>query len=292
MSFLERTPPSALEDRELEELKGIVRSLAGLSLENAARVTIFRKVLERVAALGCRSVDEYLGVLRRSFEEQDQLLEALTTKETYFFRQEYQFDAFVEEVVPEVVAAARGSRRLTVWSAGCSTGEEAYSIAYLLLQNPLLRSFKLHVVGTDLCHSSIETARRAVYRPSSFRTKAPSEFPDLLEPDGDLFRVRPEVRRLCSFRRANLTRADEVREVGRVDIIFCRNVFIYMDEEIRRRVTPLFHERLVPGGYLFLGHTESLLTSDSPFEPVHLSKDLVYRRPLALGKTAARRRDL
>lgn len=268
-----------------------MRSLAGLSLENATQVTIARKVIERVAALGRRTVREYLSVVRGSFEEQDQLLEALTTKETYFFRQQYQFDAFVEEVIPEVVAAARGSRRLTVWSAGCSTGEEAYTIAHLLLQSPLLRSFKLHVVGTDLCTSSIEQARRAVYRASSFRTKSPADLPELLEPEGDSFRVRAEVRRLCSFRRANLMRADDVREVGRVDVIFCRNVLIYMDEEIRRRVTPLFFERLVPGGYLFLGHAESLLTAESPFEPVHLTKDLVYRRPPVSPHSSPRRRD-
>lgn len=288
MASFERLP-TALDDHELEELGEIVLAVAGLSLENAARITTARKVFERIVASSSRSVSDYLRLVRRSFEEQDLLLEALTTKETYFFRQEYQFDAFVEEVIPELVTASRGSRRLTVWSAGCSTGEETYSIAHLLLRSPLLQSFKLHVVGTDLCNSSLEQARKAVYRTTSFRTKAPADFPDLLEPEGDCFRVRNEVKRLCSFRRVNLIRPEEVREVGRVDVIFCRNVFIYMDETTRRRITPLFFERLIPGGYLFLGHTESLLTTDSPFEPVHLAKDLAYRR--SAQSQALRRRE-
>lgn len=285
---MERSLPATLDARELEELQSIVRALAGLSLENAARVTITRKAVERAQAIGSRSFDHYLSVLRSSFDEQDRLLEALTTKETYFFRQRYQFDAFEEEVIPELAAASRGSGRLTVWSAGCSTGEEAYSIAYLLAKNPLLVNFKVHVVGTDLCESNVEHARRAIYRASSFRATSPLEMPELFEPEGGGFRVSAPVRRLCSFRRVNLMRPDEVREVGRVDAIFCRNVFIYMDEETRARVTPLFYERLVPGGYLFLGHTESLLNSDSPFEPVHLQKDLVYRRAPA-AQLAARR---
>lgn len=258
---MERSLPATLDARELEELQSIVRALAGLSLENAARVTITRKAVERAQAIGSRSFDHYLSVLRSSFDEQDRLLEALTTKETYFFRQRYQFDAFEEE---------------------------AYSIAYLLAKNPLLVNFKVHVVGTDLCESNVEHARRAIYRASSFRATSPLEMPELFEPEGDGFRVSAPVRRLCSFRRVNLMRPDEVREVGRVDAIFCRNVFIYMDEETRARVTPLFYERLVPGGYLFLGHTESLLNSDSPFEPVHLQKDLVYRRAPA-AQLAARR---
>lgn len=283
-----RSLPATLDARELEELQGIVRALAGLSLENAARVTITRKAIERAQTIGSQTFGDYLDVLRGSFEEQDKLLEALTTKETYFFRQRYQFDAFEEEVLPQLAASSRGSGRVTVWSAGCSTGEEAYSIAYLLAKCPLLANFKVHVVGTDLCESNVEHARRGVYRASSFRTTSPLELPELFEPEGDAFRVRPAVRRLCSFRRVNLMRSDEVREVGRVDAIFCRNVFIYMDEETRSRVTPLFFERLVPGGYLFLGHTESLLNSDSPFEPVHLEKDLVYRRTSST-QLAARR---
>ena len=178
-----------------------------------------------------------------------------------------------------IVQEGGAQSRLTVWSAGCSSGEEAYTLAILLSESALLRGWKVSVIGTDLCPSNIEAANRGIYRPTSFRTmdeKTRDRYFSAVE--GGL-KVTSALKRLVHFSVGNLMNHVHVKAVGRVDVIFCRNVLIYFDDVSRRAVTDLFYERLLPGGYLLLGHSESLLNAGTHFEPVHLEGDLVYRRP-------------
>lgn len=282
--------PFALGQREFRALLSLVEERAGLAFDEEDHYLFERRLGERIAFRKLLGFGEYVDLVQRDPEELEAVFDALTTKETYFFRQDYQLDAFMAEVVPQLVANCGEYRRLTVWSAGCSSGEEAYTLAILLSESPLLRGFNVHVVGTDLCQSNIDAARRGEYRKSAFRTLPEGKLERYFEESGSGYRVAPAIRRMCHFSRVNLVNPFHVRAVGRVDVVFCRNVLIYFGESTRKKVTDLLFERILPGGFLFLGHTESLLSAQTHFEVVHLASDLAYRRPIA-EKTSGTRGD-
>ncbi len=272
-------PELALNQSAFSALVGLIAKRSGLCFDKKARSMLQRRLSPRLEALGLSSFDQYVSLLQGSLSEQEEVYHLLTTKETYFFRQEYQLRAFSDEIVPRLAEANSTNRRLTIWSAGCSSGEEAYTLAMMLSSSSHLRGFRIGIVGTDLCRSNIETAERGIYRPGSFRAMDEDLIREHFVEEGGRYRIKPALRRMVHFSVGNLMNPRDVRSVGRVDVVFCRNVLIYFDETARQQVTGLFYERLLPGGYLLLGHSESLLNAGTSFEPVHLEADLVYRRP-------------
>ena len=271
----------SLEDFRL--LRDLVYEHAGLVYDESALTLFDRRLGERLEALGLPSYQAYYKYLRfdaRNQQEMEECIERLTTKETYFFRQEYQLRAFQSELLPRLEEANSRSRRLLVWSAGCSSGEEAYTLAALILESGRFDGWDVRVIGTDLSKACVTHARRGVYQPSSLRaTSARDKARYFLEMD-DGFHVHDSVKKLCQFGQMNLFDVGRGNLVGRVDAVFCRNVLIYFDVRSRKRVIDNLYQRLSPGGYLMLGHSESLLNLSTAFELVHLRDDLVYRRPL------------
>ncbi len=264
-------------------LRDLVYEHAGLVYDESAMMLFDRRLGERLEALGLPTYQAYYKYLRfdaRNHQELEEAVERLTTKETYFFRQEYQLRAFQAELLPRLEQANERTRRLLVWSAGCSTGEEAYTLAALILESELFEGWDVRVIGTDLSKQSVAHARRGVYQASSLRaTSARDKLRYFLEMD-DGFHVTDPVKKLCQFGQMNLFDSGRGNLVGRVDAIFCRNVLIYFDVRSRKRVIDNLYQRLTPGGYLMLGHSESLLNLSTAFELVHLRDDLVYRKPL------------
>src|SRR5262249_43825561 len=210
----------------------------------------------------------------------DEAIDLVTINETYFFREEYQLRALRQEILPALVRA-RNRQPLVIWSAGCSTGEEVYSIAIVTAESGLLGGRDVRIFGSDISRRCVAAARRAVYGPSSFRAMPHDYRKRYFVERDDGSHVVDELRSsgLCQFGHLNLLDAQRAAVVGRVDVIFCRNVLIYFDEASRRRVIEMFYDRLLPGGYLLLGHSESLLNGSTAFELVHLREDLVYRKP-------------
>jgi chemotaxis protein methyltransferase CheR len=264
-------------------LRDLIYSYAGLRFEDDARVLFERRLADRLAALGFPDYGAYYKHLRFSpigAGEVEEAVERLTTKETYFLRQEYQLKAFEREILPRLAQSTAQSRRLFVWSAGCSTGEEAYTIAILIHRSGLFGGHEVRVIGSDISKVAIARARRGIYRHGSFRATPPEFATQYFHETSEGAQVVDEIRRMCHFGQLNLLDAARVPFVGRVDVVFCRNVLIYFDVNSRRRVIDAFYERLLPGGYLLLGHSESLLNVTTAFELVHLSDDLVYRKPV------------
>lgn len=280
---IEGAPPRLMPD-EFRMLRDLIYEHAGLRFEDDTRVLFERRLADRLASVGAADYGAYYKYLRFSAvgaAEVDEAIERLTTKETYFLRQEYQLRAFEQEILPRLAQTTAQSKRLFVWSAGCSTGEEVYTLAILIHRTGLFGGHEVRVIGSDISKSAIARARRGVYRPPSFRA-VPRAFIDAyFQPTEEGVQVVEEVRRLCHFAQLNLLDNARVPLVGRVDVVFCRNVLIYFDANSRRKVIDSFYERLLPGGYLLLGHSESLLNVTTAFELVHLSDDLVYRKPLA-----------
>lgn len=283
---------------EYRLLRDLVSERLGVWFGPESRSSLERRLRERLDVRGLTSFADYYHLLKYSplaSEEWDEAGDLLTTHETYFFREDYQLRAFQHELLP--MLAAKPRRRVQVWSAGCSTGEEAYTIAMLILDSGLFNpaeGWELRVYGSDLSKKCIAAARRGIYGPASFRVTsqeirkkwflplsvASSELEEASPPTAQQYGVAPAVRGLCHFAQMNLLDEERTHLVGRCDVIFCRNVVLYFDAAARRRVIEMFYDRLVPGGVLLLGHAESLLNVSTAFELLHLKEDLVYRKPL------------
>jgi chemotaxis protein methyltransferase CheR len=267
---------------EFQILRQLVNEQSGIMLAGEARLTVERKLAERVVALGLAGFREYCGYLRTHPSRKTELeraVELVTTNETYFFRELSQLRAFQQEVLPQLHEGARTRRRLVIWSAGCSTGEEVYTLAILVRRSGLFVGWDVRVIGNDISRRVLQTAKAASYRESSFRAM-PEEYEEYFVKTPGLWTVRADIRDLCQFGHFNLLDSARVAMVGRADAIFCRNVLIYFDQASRKRVIQAFYERLEPHGYLMLGHSESLLNTSTAFELAQLRGDLAYRKPL------------
>jgi chemotaxis protein methyltransferase CheR len=279
-SMLPEAPRLRADDFQL--LRQFVNDQSGILLSPEAIATVERKLLERVLALGLPGFKEYYLYLRNHPQrkaEIERAIDLVTTNETYFFRELTQLQAFEQEVLVQLKETCRSRRRLVIWSAGCSTGEEVYTLAMLVHRSALFSGWEVRVIGNDISRRVLQVARKGVYRESSFRA-LPSEYADCFTMTPEGRSVRPEIRNLCHFGHFNLLDDARVAMIGRVDAIFCRNVLIYFDPASRRRVIQAFYDRLEPQGYLMLGHSESLLHTSTAFELAHLRGDMAYRKPL------------
>jgi chemotaxis protein methyltransferase CheR len=275
-----------LKPEEFRLLRDLVGARIGLHFAPDMLFSLERRLRERLTVLGLASFAEYYQHLRfhpLAAGEWDEVYDLLTTNETYLYREDYQLRAFRDEVVPILVDQAKSRRRLSIWSAGCSTGEEVYTIAMLLSDARLVDRWEVRVLGFDVSKRCIAVARQGVYGPSSFRAMPPELRHQFFNERPDGAHVIERIRAMCHFSQMNLLDHDKARLMGRADAVFCRNVLIYFDAPARRRVIDTLHDRLYSGGVLLLGHSESLLNVTTAFELLHLKGDLVYRKPHAGG---------
>lgn len=282
MSILFESGPQ-LQPDEFRLLRELINRYCGISFSEDALFVVERRLRDRLRELGLEDFTQYYHHLLyhpNAKAEIEAAVDALVTNETYFFREEYQLRAFRYEILPELrERLGRENRRtLTIWSAGCSTGEEVYTLAILVAESGLFSDWDVRVFGNDISRRVLATARRATYGASSFRA-TPPQYERYFEARPDGRQVIAPIRAMCHFGHLNLLDGDRSALIGRADVILCRNVLIYFDEQARKQVVDTFYERLYPGGYLLLGHSESLLNSSTAFELVHLSSDMVYRRP-------------
>lgn len=252
----------------------------GLALDRATHARLRARLAVRMDALRIGSPEAYLHRLQNDATEAAAAFDVVTIHETYFFREEPQLAAFRDEVVPTLAAAGR--RRLCVWSAGCSTGEEAWTLAALLddARNAgVIDDYE--VIATDVSARAVAHAVEATYAARSFRSAVDERRRALFEWSGEGQRatVRPIARLRERVRFAALNLLDDVTAaVPRCDVVLCRNVLIYLTDAARTRVLGAIHERLRPSGALLLGHSESLLHADTAFTPWPVGRALLWRR--------------
>jgi len=234
--------------------------------------------------LGLRSFNAYHYALRNDTSGDGELawaIDNLTTNETYFLREKAQLMALIEEIIPSLQArgGGAGAAPVSIWSAGCSSGEEPYSVVLLAQEAGLEPGRDLRVYASDISRQMLHKARRGVYREASFRQTDPFLREKYFSEKDGLFRISDEIKKHVSFAHLNLL--DEARSalLGSLDVVLCRNVIIYFDVETKRRVVRTFHQKLKPGGFLLLGHSESLINLSTDFELKHLRHDMVYRKP-------------
>lgn len=250
-----------ISDREFEAISDLVKSLCGINLHEGKRELVRARLAKRLRALNMASFDDYLRYVREGREEETvEMLDVLSTNLTSFFRENDHFEYLSDQVLP--AAAQRG--RLRVWSAGCSTGEEPYSIAIQVAEAlPHLRAparCDVRVLATDLSTHVLRRAQAGEYPEARLRGLSQAVlaryFTPLRSEDEPRFRVREEVRSVISFARLNLM--DPWPMHGPFDVIFCRNVMIYFDKPTQQELITRFAQLLSPGGTLFIGHSESL----------------------------------
>ncbi|MFH1811021.1 MAG: CheR family methyltransferase [Pseudomonadota bacterium] len=266
-----------------QTLRDAIRDRTGIHFAEDAVERLEMRLRPRLLELGIQQFEAYVQLLQRgedaSQAEFGALVERITTHETYFFREKHQLDAFVGEVLPDLKQRRQRDRRLRVWSAGCATGEEVYTLGMLIQDCGLFADWDIELVGSDIASTVIARARQGVYGDNSFRDDDRSYLERHFERQGDRFRIKDSLRRLTQFNVLNLLNREALGELPGFDAIFCRNVLIYFHQEAKLQLVDSFYKLLRPGGYLMLGHAESLLNLSTDFEVVPLRTDLVYRRP-------------
>ncbi len=274
--------PVQLPEEEFRLLRDFIREYCGIYFDDASRYLLERRLSRR---LGIHQLDNFRDYYRFLLygggreEELSAVMDNLTVNETYFFREQNQLAAFSEEIIGEM-QDAKSEKRLRVWSAGCSSGEEPYTIAMLLLEKGLpARGWEIEVLGSDINQRVLATARKGIYKKNSFRSTSDYYIRKYFEEVETGFRIKDAVKKLVSFSCLNLLDAFKVRFVGTLDVVFCRNVLIYFDIEARKKVIGVYHERLRDEGYLLLGHAESLMNISTAFSLKHLKNDIVYQKP-------------
>ena len=279
---LEARPAMAQED--FRRLRDLVHEHCGLTFGDDARLLFENRLAPRLRLVGVPGFAAYHGFLTTGpggRAELEAAVEALTVHETQFYREPHQLRAFSEEILPALARENGRERRLRIWSAGCSTGEEVYTIAILLARSELFEGWNVQVLGSDIARRVLAVAEAGAYGPHAFRTAEAEALRPWFRAEAGKWHVRDVVRALVRFVPMNLLDEGATRLAPAVDVIFCRNVMIYFDLAARRRLASTFHDKLREGGYLMLGNAESLLHITADFELVHLRHDLVYRQAMA-----------
>jgi chemotaxis protein methyltransferase CheR len=283
MLFL--TPDIPMSSEEFRLLRDFVYQHCGLNFTEDSKYLLEKRLGKRLLQHNLKTFKDYYYFLRynpNKDQELSEVIDQLTTNETYFFREDFQLKTFVEDILPEIRERKEreGQKSLRIWSAGCSSGEEPYTIAMLLLDQPWLRSWRVEIIGTDISYRVLHMAREGVYGDSSFRSTEPLQRQRFFTDYEGKSRIRDEVRSLVSISHLNLFDTSRIALLGKMDAIFCRNVIIYFDKAGKKNVIENFFQRLVPEGFLLLGHSESLINLSTAFQLRHFQHDMVYQKPL------------
>ncbi len=275
-------PVVSMTEEEFRLVRDLVYDYCGIYLPESVHFLVERRLQPRLAVLGLTSFRDYYRLIKYGREHQsefDEIVERITTNETYFFRESYQLKAFTDEVLPTIAGERDKGDRVRIWSAGCSSGEEPYSIAMLLREAPAAQGLSFDIFGNDISKKVLRTARAGVYRDSSFRQTEPRYIERHFTREGGMYRLNDDIKTAVTFGHLNLMDEGALALIANVDVIFCRNVMIYFAPASRTRMLEAFHKKLRPGGWLLLGHSESLINVSTEFEIVPLNNDIVYRKP-------------
>jgi chemotaxis protein methyltransferase CheR len=270
-------------DPELVRIRDLVYQVAGIFHPDNKLRLLFDRCGRRMKELKTQTLREYFECLTIKPTRQTELvalLNEITIGETCFFRSQPQLDALRQIVIPKVVEAKSKLplRRIRIWSAGCSTGEEPYTLSMLMLEEASgrLRDWTIEILATDLNERSLAHAKNAIYGTYSTRNLTPHYREKYFTPAGELLQVQPTARKSVAFSRLNLSDDARMTFMKSLDAVFCCNVLIYFDLASKRRVIQHFFNNLLPHGYLFLGHSESLYGVNDDFQLVHLPGATAY----------------
>ncbi len=268
---------------EFNALRNFVYEKSGIYFLDNKAYLLETRLRRRLQELNLSTFDEYYHYLRyapRAEEELFNLFDAVTTKETSFFRNETQV-----EILRSLLKSNRLNRRsqtetVRIWSAGCSTGEEPYTIAIAMLEERALsgESLPFVVIGTDISKEALRSAQTAVFTGYAMRNVAAPLKEKYFAGQASRYFLSDSVKRCVKFKFLNLLDVESCHKLGRMDIVYCRNVLIYFGEDMKKRVATLFYDMLKPGGYLFLGYSEYLHPVSKTLKPIIMPGTIVYQK--------------
>jgi chemotaxis protein methyltransferase CheR len=274
-------PTAGLNEHELNEIRMLIEERTGICFDESRQRFLSTKVREHLAANKIAGGTELLRAIRKTNVEYEALLERVLTQETSFFRYPGVYEAFEKRVLPELHTKKfwKDPRTLRVWSAGCSTGEEPYSIAITISDAlSFADAWKLEILATDVSRYALKHAERGLYSGRSLGSASEKQLAAHFTKVKEGYQTKSRLRKMVTFAQMNLAAAVYV---GRMDLIFCMNVMIYFSEERRRSLVQRFYDTLEPGGYLFLGHSESIAKMPVKFQAIVLNDCILYRKPTA-----------
>lgn len=270
---------------EFSRLSEFLYRRTGMVFNEAKRYYVQRRVDERMAATGAATFASYFARLRIDAENEiEKFVNAFTVNETYFYREEHQLQCLTSDLLAERLLAKSGGG-LRIWSVPCSSGEEPYSIALWLLENwPQVDAHDIEILGSDIDTDALQAARAGVFNQRALMRLPKHVIETYFEAlPNERWRIVAGLRESVSFSPVNLVEARETRAHGLFDVIFCRNVLIYFDEASRRVAAENLYENLAPGGFICLGHTESMSRISPLFQARRFADAIVYQRPLEVA---------
>ncbi len=260
-----------ISDREFAALRDFIQQASGIHIADNRKYLLQNRLSPRLRELGLENFADYFKRLRgpERGPELARLFELITTNETSFFRNPPQLDYFRDELLSSMLDSqrAKNAKTLHIWSAGCSSGEEPYTLAIILVEKlkAELPSWNLKITATDLSEAVLAMAREGLYGDYALRTTPAPIKAKYFTKEADSYRIRPELKKMVRFAPLNLNDRLALKRVEASHFIFCRNVMIYFDDDMKKRLARAFHENLISGGHLLIGHSETLTGVNDAF---------------------------
>jgi len=273
----------SMSEREFERLRKVIYDRAGIHFPDTKKYVLESRLGQRLNELEMEAYDQYIAFLTMGpyqMDEFQEMFNRITINETSFFRNEPQLAVFENRILPELLDARKSTKRLRIWSAACSTGEEPYTLAMLVQRTLGLRALDWHVeiLGTDISERALEAASEAKYTDYSVRTTPVWAKSKFFKQDGPYWLLSDTIKSMVSFEVHNLKDRLAAKRHGTWDVIFCRNVMIYFDDPMKNLVLSMFAEQLSPDGTLFIGHSETIRPGTSAFSPLPMPQGFCYRK--------------
>ncbi len=269
----------SLSDSTFKELRAIIYDNSGIYISDSKKYLITNRLTRILQENKLDSFDDYLRLIKISSNgnQLTRLFDAITTNETYFFREPHQLSVFTDQLFPELLKEKKGSKPVKIWSAACSSGEEPYTISMMLLKNRKESSdYEIH--ASDLSTGVLDSAKNAVFNSYSVRNIPEHYMKKHFTGGGQSFALNSDIRKSVKFTNGNLFNGNYLNSIQRMDVIFCRNVLIYFDAKAKQAAVSNLYDRLNPEGYLIIGTSESLHNVTKAFRPTVINKVIFYQK--------------
>jgi chemotaxis protein methyltransferase CheR len=272
----------SIGEEVFRQMRDFIYEKSGIFIPDNKKYFLEDRLGRRIRELNLKGYEDYFYSLRYNscHGELHRLFDLITTNETFFFREPQQFDLFRGELSNRIIDenAKAGRRDIRIWSAASSTGDEAYTISIILIENAGLNGFKKDIYASDISESVLASARAGIYSSYAVRNVPEHYMNKYFKSIDQQYNLSSSVKSMVKFSRINLVEEKDVRTMRGIDVIFCRNVLIYFDDKAKQKVVSHLYDSLRPGGYLFIGTSESLHNVTRAFRPVVINKVIVYQK--------------
>jgi len=273
----------SISEEDFQKFREFFYRKTGIQFDGTKRYFVDKRLAERIEATVSDSFRSYFTLLRfqASGEELQQLTNLMTVNETYFFREDYQFKCLVDSILPEITARKQASGPIRIWVIPSSSGEEPYSIAiYLLEYWAGLNDWDVEIVSSDIDTRILALARQGIYSQRAVQQLPGRILQKHFARSGENYQISDELRSAVEFTRVNLSDRADTRPYRNFDVVFCRNLLIYFDDVSRKSAAETFYDALNPGGFILLGHSESMSRISSLYKVRKFPEAIVYQKPL------------